>query len=67
MPPLDQSGAYDYPEDEAEDEGGSEDDFLMGRSDLPAPPSSSNRWLLLIGTVAGLAGVALIVYKLVVG
>jgi len=64
LPPLDESGAHDYPDEE---EGGSEDDFLMGRSDLPSPPSSSNRWLLVIGTVAGLSGVALIVYKLVVG
>lgn len=69
LPPLheDDSGVVsaERPVDEDDDDAG--DDFLMGRSDLPSPPSSANRWLLLIGTVAGLSGVLLIAYKLIMG
>ncbi len=39
----------------------------MGRSDLPSPQSNSNRWLLMIGTIAGVSGVVLILYKLLLG
>ena len=70
LPPLheDDSGVTSRRRDgDDEDDSGSGDDFLMGRSDLPSPPSPANRWLLLIGTLAGLSGVALIVYKLVFG
>ena len=55
------------PADEGPDDPDSDDDFLMGRSDLPRSQANTNRWLLVIGTVAGLSGVALIVYKLALG
>ncbi len=71
LPPLNGSGedsgviGFAGSGEEADGDGG--DDFLMGRSDLPSPPSPTNRWLLMIGTVAGLSGVVLILYKLIVG
>ena len=62
LPPLDESL-----HGEDVEEGTDADDFLMGRSDLPSPQSNSNRWLLMIGTIAGVSGVALILYKLLLG
>ena len=65
LPPP--SGEILQPPPVDDDEYGSDDDFLMGRSDLPNPPPNTNRWLIAIGTVAGVSGVALILYKLLMG
>ena len=50
-----------------DDEGSDDDDFLMGRVEVPDADDGTNRWLLIIGGVCGLAGLALIVWTLLQG
>ncbi|MCO4772587.1 MAG: hypothetical protein KDA24_21320 [Deltaproteobacteria bacterium] len=48
------------------DEGGDDDDFLMGRVSIPGTDTvkETNLWLILIGAVSGILGLALILYGL---
>lgn len=50
-----------------DDEGSDDDDFLMGRSEVPDADDGTNRWLLIIGGVCGLAGLVLILWTLLQG